>query len=533
LEPGGVGAFVDLVERRTHGLAELVGGTAAELMGPLRRRLLQTFQAREAQMSSGFDHHDGSSERAPEQSRERSPADGLAAAPVTPDAFEWRALSAARLRELQRTIGNTGVGRLLRAPTGSAGARSRPTLSEALEFESRFENPASWANPLRHPITHTLIRLMRGELFAKFVDHDTQTMASYGSAQGRLVRSLWRSLEQLLDFAPSPWTFQGEALVIGSFLREIENTILGIAVGSWSRGREDAVIRSLQLFDASYARVVSGGVRTARAGRHLPGATLQRRVYVGTIVIPEVICNFFLALDVTFPAAEGAGSVKLGAGDRVGDAHTVEQSRSVELGGPGGGASVEIGARGPEGAGAHKKVTGPGGTEATGAVTLGSDGKPEASVEVGGEHGKAKLGTRGIDAEFTAAAGDWNATAAISSDGSVRYSATHPTLGGVSISGSMDKATLGVVAPELEIGGVKVQPQLIVELWPARLAYSRTQTQTPEAVRAFRLACLPMLAIAAAPAAAAAAAGLVVVLAEGAPVLVQGGRMLLGAAAAP
>jgi hypothetical protein len=115
----------------------------------------------------------------------------------------------------------------------------------------------------------------------------------------------------------------------------------------------------------------------------------------------------------------------------------------------------------------------------------------------------------------------------------VRYSATHPTLGGVSISGSMDKATLGVVAPELEIGGVKVQPQLIVELWPARLAYSRTQTQTPEAVRAFRLACLPMLAIAAAPAAAAAAAGLVVIVAEGAPVLVQGGRMLLGAAAAP
>src|SRR4051812_40336860 len=117
-------------------------------MGPLGRRLLQTFQAREAQMSSGFDHHDGSSERAPEQSRERSPADGLAAAPATPDASEWRALGPARLRELQRTIGNAGVGRLLRAPTGSAGARRRSTLSEALEFESRFENPASWANPL-------------------------------------------------------------------------------------------------------------------------------------------------------------------------------------------------------------------------------------------------------------------------------------------------------------------------------------------------------------------------------------------------
>jgi hypothetical protein len=478
------------------------------LKGLLRRRLLQTFQAWEAQVSSDFDHDDGSSERTREQSRERSPADGLDAAPATPDAFD-QALTPARLHELQRTIGNAGVGRLLRAPAGSAGARRRPTLSEALEFESRFENPASWANPLRHPITHTLIRLMRGELFAKFVEHDERAMASYGSAQGRLVRSLWRSLEQRLDFARSPWTFQGEALVIGSFLSEIENTIVGIVACSWSRGREDAVIRSL------------------------PGATLQRRVYVGTIVIPEVICNFFLALDVTFPAAEGAGSVKLGAGDRVGDAHTVERSRSVELGGTGGGASVDLGARGPEGVGAHKKVTGPGGAEATGAVTLGSDGKPEASVEVGGEHGKAKVGTCGIDAEFTAAAGDWNATAAISSDGSVRYSATHPTLGGVSISGSMDKATLGVVAPELEIGGVKVQPQLIVELWPARLAYSRTQTQTPEAVRAFRLACLRMLAIAAAPAAAAADAGLVLIVAEGAPVLVQGGRMLLGAAAAP
>jgi hypothetical protein len=73
---------------------------------------------------------------------------------------------------------------------------------------------------------------------------------------------------------------------------------------------------------------------------------LWRRSDIGTIVIPEVICNFFLALDVTFPAAEAAGSVKLGAGDRVGDTHTVEQSRSVELGGAGAGASVDLGRAG-------------------------------------------------------------------------------------------------------------------------------------------------------------------------------------------
>jgi hypothetical protein len=426
-------------------------------------------------------------ERAAEE-RSALPPDRLPAEPTE-----------AAVLALQRSAGNAAVGRLL---------RKRKSLTDALEFETRFQDPGPWAGRLRHPMTQTLIRLFHAQLVARFVHDDKKEWSKYASEQNRLVQQLWRALLTLKDQAPSPWMFQGEAMVVGSMLTEFENATMQLAAGHWSEGREDLVIRNLQLFDTAFARVFSGGIDTTRVGRRVPGGTVQRRIYVGTIVIPDVILNFYLSLDVTFPGSEGAGTVDVAAKDQVGATHDVGQSRTVEVGGEGGGVSVDVGARGPEGVGAKKKIKGPGGTEATGSVKLGAGGKPEASVEVGGEQGKVELGTKGVSAQYFAPGDAWKATAELNpADGSVTYSATHPTAGGISISGSLDKATLAVIAPEVRIGGVQIKPQLIVEAWPARLAYERTQTQTEESVRQFQRICQAELIIMGAPLAVGTAAG--------------------------
>jgi hypothetical protein len=421
----------------------------------------------------------------------------------------------------------------VRKPIRSGGGPStKPAshrLSDALGFESRFQNPGPWADRLRHPITQTLIRLLHKQLHAKFVDKNDARFLKYARQQMKLTGTLWRTLYGLQDQAPSKWMFQAEFMVLGSLLGEIEGAVARIQRGDWSDGREDMVVRSLTLFDTGFARVISGTVKTTRAGKRVPGGTVQRRIYVGTAVVPGVICNFFLVLNATFPAKGGAPTIDVTVSDEVGASHDVQTSKSAGISGSSGGGSIELGALGPEGAGGKVSVEGPGGSEATGSVKLGAGGKPKGSVELKGEHGKVDLSTSGIDAEFTAPGKDWTATAKMGTDGNVSYSAKHPTLGGVTISGSFDKASLRVLAPELKIAGVKVQPELIVELWPVRLAYSRTQTQTEDSLRAFRKVCLAMMVITGVPVALGAGAGGIAVVAEGAPVLLQAAR---GAAAA-
>jgi hypothetical protein len=409
-----------------------------------------------------------------------------------------------------------------RKPIRTGPAPPKPALSTALGFESRFQNPGPWADRLKHPMTQTLIRLLHKQLWTKFVDKNEARFLKYAGQHLRLTKQLWRALYGLQDQAPSRWMFQGEFMVLGALLSEIENATRVMQLGAWSEGREDMVVRSLQLFDVGFARVLSGTVKTTRAGKRVPGGTLQRRIYVGTAVVPGVICNFFLVLNATFPAKGGAPTIDVSVSDEVGASHDVKTSKSVGVAGSSGGASVDLGPLGPESAGGKVSVEGAGGTEATGSVKLGKSGKPEGSVEVKGEHGKVEVGTSGIDTEFVAPGKDWKATAKMGTDGSVSYSATHPRLGGVTISGSFDKASLRVLAPELKIAGVTCQAELIVELWPIRLAYSRTQTQTPESLEAFRKVCLAMMAVTGVPVALGAGAGAVVVVAEGgAPVLIK------------
>ncbi len=408
-----------------------------------------------------------------------------------------------------------------RKPIRSGPSPPKPALSTALGFESRFQNPGPWANRLKHPITQTLIRLLHKQLWAKFVDKNEARFLKYARHHFKLTHQLWRALYGLQDQAPSRWMFQGEFMVLGSLLSEIENATRVMQIGAWSEGREDMVVRSLELFDTGFARVLSGTVKTTRAGKRVPGGTLQRRIYVGTAVVPGVICNFFLVLNATFPAKGGAPTIDVSVSDEVGASHDVTTSKSVGIGGSKGSGSVDLGPLGPEGAGGKVSVEGAGGAEATGSVKLDKGGKPKGSVEVKGEHGKVEVGTSGIDTEFIAPGKDWKATAKMGTDGSVSYSAKHPRLGGVTISGSFDKASLRVLAPELKIAGVTCQAELIVELWPIRLAYTRTQTQTPESLEAFRKVCLAMMAAAAVPVALGAGVGAVVVVAEGAPVLIE------------
>jgi hypothetical protein len=495
---------------------------------------------REAQQSSGA--------RDPaEASRAKQP-------PVTPG------LSPESWVRLQQTVGNQAVAALIaRWPVGWASApttpletsertpiragggetaaatppRRRPTLSEAVGFESRFENPSSWANALSHPITQTLIRLLRKQLYAKLVSGDHDLYVKYAREQAKLAGHLRRTMYGLLGQAPNKWMFQAELLVLGTLLAEIEGASANVGRRSWHKSREDILIRSLAMFDTGFARMMSGTVTKTRVGRKVPGGSMQRRIYVGTAVVPGVVCNFFLVLNTTFPAKGGAPTIGVTASDEVGKTHDVRTSRSVEISGEQASGTVDLGARGPEGAGGQITVKGAGEAEATGSVTLDAGGKPKGSVAVKGEHGKIDISTTGISAEHIAPGKDWKANASMGKDGRVSYSATHPTLGGVTISGSFDRATLRVLAPELQIGGVTCQPELIVELWPVRLAMSKTQTQTAESLRAFRKACLAMMAVTGVPLALGVGAGGVAVVAEGAPVLLQAGRALAGAAAAP
>jgi hypothetical protein len=432
------------------------------------------------------------------------------------------------LLELQRTAGNRAVTTMVArekegvaTPGGGEGFSSawarrvreaqeardrRDPLSKALGFDSKFYNPSAWADRLRHPMTQTLIRLMRAALIAKEVKKDDKKAVAIGRVAYQMLGSLENVIAQLGRTAPSTMGWHGESMVLGMLVQDLKGATWRAMFGGWGNGTESLAIRYLSLLDVGIARVIAPAMTRSHSGARRPGGTVERKVYLGTVVTPVLVANWYLKVSVTLPEKNEGGKPGSGGSGKLEFDEDGKPKGSLEV--KGGNDDAQV----------------------TGSVSGGKGGDLEPTVYVGGKQGSIEASKEGIKAEVIAKKKDWTEKVEASKDG-ITYSSTHAAGGGLKISGKLDRMTLSAASPEIDIAGASIQFNLITELTPIPGVFRRTQTQTPEAVRAFEKACLAMLVITGLPVAAAGGAAALPVL-VGVGEAIAGWELATGAGAA-
>lgn len=405
-------------------------------------------------------------------------APGLAAAAAA--GLDDRRLPAAQRRALAARIGLLqGNHYLQRAIAGAKGERAGAAvqlqgagggagLSARLGFASAFEGTDYLAISDR-PLTANVLAEMRGLLVARFVDGDQGRAGSVAAGIQGIVSNLRRTVRAIGVQAPQPASWQAEELVVDRCLGRVEGAVIAIKLGSYSAGREHELLQALRTLDRALVRILAPAAGPATAA--LPGGSVSRKLYLGSAVVPGAVLNWYLGLTIQVSSNMPEGTMTEDVGMSIDEEGSLEPSASASLEGPAG-AKVTGGVSGaqPEpSAGVSQEIQVAGGGKVEAGAQASSKG-PEASIKV------------------TDAPG-WSNSITGSREG-ITFKSRSPDKSGVELSGTLGKATLTALAPELTFGDQVVQVQIEVEMVPLPGFFGRTVTQRPEAIRAYQQAVL-------------------------------------------
>ncbi len=404
-----------------------------------------------------------------------------------------QALSPSKVLSLQRTVGNQVVNEIISRSMVMRQEGEQRTLSEALNFESVFEDPGRVVDTA-HPIISNIITLTRELLLAKFVEQDRGRVRSVYTQVSRLYDQLRNAIRQAGRYAPHQALWSMEEMALMRIIGEAESGPRYALLGSYTRGRERHSVRHRRSLDQRVARVLSP--QAGRAATTLPGGTIERKIYLGSVPGPTFIANFYLKLKITLQGTPGGtGRTSVGASTSEGGETSPSVTTSAETAGGGGlSAGISAGESGPSGT-AGVQGGGPGGSTT------------QAQVNTSGE----ATGTITVPME-----GSWTQQLQITSGGDVTYQVSNASQAGLQLRGNINSVSLTAMAPELRMGPATVQPSLEIEVVPNRQLWARSATQSAATIAAFQRAYLAsLLAMAAVPLAIAATESLVVLIFAG------------------
>jgi hypothetical protein len=425
-------------------------------------------------------------------------------------------LSPDEVLTLQRTVGNQAVNGIIGGATLMRQEGEQRTLSEALNFDSVFEDPGRVVDTA-HPIISNIITLTRELLLAKFVEQDRGRVREVYTQVSRLYDQLRNAIRQAGQRAPHQTLWSMEEMALMRIIGEAESGPRYARLGAYTLGRERHSVRHLRSLNQRVARVLSPG--GGRAATSLPGGTIERKIYVGSVPGPTFIANFYVILKITLQGSEG-GRTSVGASTSEGGETSPSVSTSAETAG-GGELSAEVsgGESGPQGT-ASVQGSGPG------------DSTTQAQVDTSGE----ATGTITVPFE-----GSFTGRAQINSSGEVSYRVQNRRQASLQLSGGINSVAVTAMAPELRMGPATVQCGLKVEIVPNMQLWARSTTQSAQTIEAFQTAYVASLVGMAGTTfavvlGAATVESTIVFLAgtttEGAPVLLNLGRAAVAAAPA-
>lgn len=386
---------------------------------------------------------------------------------------------------LQRTLGNAYVQRRIQQQavpqsTDSPNIIRRTPLSDRLRFQSRLESGA--ATTLinnAHPMIANFLGLWRETLLAFYVERDEgRAISTYGGCS-RIASQLRQLLRDLGMHAPMAFTWETESWVLSALLDDALSGPRMARQGAYSEGREEYALRALIAVNRRIVQLISSRDQVGSSARRLPGGSIARKIYLGSVVIPTAIVNFYLNLTITGQGAaapSGPGTVSTSAGTSTDQSGSTTGSAGVTAHGSGGSqldAGAEVGSGG---------IT----------PTVGVTGQGPAGTSV-----QAQASASGPSSTVTVpGSSNWSTQINITPS-AITYSCQHSSQAGLSLRGGLDGINLTAMAPELKMGQSSVRASLETEVLPQAIVWERSGTQTRDMVR-FTQQYLAVLAVLAA-----------------------------------